>query len=97
MSILIIVYYTNNPFGAGAAGVAYGLLLFVNGIVFLITALFSSTKGNSPFLIHKIGIFRSYNLLYAKKKGFPIGNPFYHLFLTLKKSLPSFKHDGFEI
>ncbi|MGG1218683.1 hypothetical protein ABE236_14625 [Priestia endophytica] len=45
MSILIIVYYTNNPFGAGAAGVAYGLLLFVNGIVFLITALFSSTKG----------------------------------------------------
>jgi hypothetical protein len=45
MSILIIVYYTNNPFGAGAAGVAYGLLLFVNGIVFLITALFSNTKG----------------------------------------------------
>ncbi|MCY8234951.1 hypothetical protein [Priestia endophytica] len=45
MSILIIVYYTNNPFGAGAAGFAYGLLLFVNGIIFLITSLFFKTKG----------------------------------------------------
>ncbi|MGF9858191.1 hypothetical protein ABEX55_14165 [Priestia endophytica] len=46
ISILIIVYYTSNPFGAGAAGFAYGILLFVNGLIFLITALFSKTKGN---------------------------------------------------
>ncbi|RAS77113.1 hypothetical protein [Priestia endophytica] len=46
ISMLIIVYYTSNPFGAGAAGFAYGILLFVNGIIFLITALFSKTKGN---------------------------------------------------